>query len=85
MSLKPRPINFEEKWGEVSRVVKILMSNSENLSRQDWLESFSLVYTLCTAPGNDQIQSFEKTYIQTKLLLEEHVERIKDELLKVSY
>ena len=83
MSLKPKVINFEEKWAEVSRVVKILMSNSQNLSRADWLDSFSLVYTLCTAPGNDQIQSFEKTYIQTKLLLESHVEKIKDELMKV--
>ncbi len=82
MSLKPKHVNFEEKWKEVSRVVNILMNNSEHLSRADWLDSFSLVYTLCTAAGNETL--FERTYFQTKILLEGHVDKIKEEILQVS-
>ena len=81
MSLKPKVVNFEEKWKEVSRVVHILMNNSENLSRNDWLDSFSLVYTLCTAAGSETM--FERTYFQTKTLMETHVDQIKEEILEV--
>ena len=68
-------MNFEDKWEKVSRIIKILLTDTKFLSRKDWLESFSLVYYLCE-------DNFERTCIQTRQLLESHVEEIKDELVK---
>ena len=68
-------MNFEHRWEKVSRIIKILLTDTKFLSRKDWLESFSLVYYLCE-------DNFERTCIQTRQLLESHVEEIKDELVK---
>ena len=68
-------MNFEHRWEKVSRIIKILLTDTKFLSRKDWLESFSLIYYLCE-------DDFERTCIQTRQLLESHVEEIKDELVK---
>ena len=68
-------MNFEHRWEKVSRIIKILLTDTKFLSRKDWLESFSLIYYLCE-------DNFERTCIQTRQLLESHVEEIKDELVK---
>ena len=68
-------MNFEHRWEKVSQIIKILLTDTKFLSRKDWLESFSLIYYLCE-------DDFERTCIQTRQLLESHVEEIKDELVK---
>lgn len=70
MSLKPKRINFEETWGELSLIVRDVISLKE-VKRDVWNNTFSDVYSICVSypePLADQL------YDNTKAFLEQHVE-----------
>lgn len=70
MSLKPKRINFEETWGELSLIVRDVISLKE-VKRDVWNNTFSDVYSICVSypePLADQL------YDNTKAFLEKHVE-----------
>jgi len=69
MSLKPKPINFTEKWNCLQETVKGVIT-LDRVPREAWNERFNDVYSLCVAfpePLGDQL------YDSTKLFLENHV------------
>jgi len=69
MSLKPKPINFTEKWNSLQETVKGVIT-LDTVSRDAWNERFNDVYSMCVAfpePLGDQL------YDSTKLFLENHV------------
>ncbi|CAH1713143.1 cullin-2 isoform X2 [Aphis gossypii] len=69
MSLKPKPINFTEKWNSLQETVKGVIT-LDSVPRDAWNERFNDVYSLCVAfpePLGDQL------YDSTKLFLENHV------------
>lgn len=70
MSLKPKRINFEETWGDLSLIVRDVISLKE-VKRDVWNNTFSDVYSICVSypePLADQL------YDNTKAFLEHHVE-----------
>lgn len=70
MSLKPKRINFEETWGDLSLIVRDVISLKE-VKRDVWNNTFSDVYSICVSypePLADQL------YDNTKAFLENHVE-----------
>lgn len=70
MSLKPKRINFEETWGDLSLIVRDVISLKE-VKRDVWNNTFSDVYSICVSypePLADQL------YDNTKEFLEHHVE-----------
>lgn len=69
MSLKPKPINFTEKWNSLQETVKGVIT-LDRVPRDAWNERFNDVYSMCVAfpePLGDQL------YDSTKLFLENHV------------
>lgn len=69
MSLKPKPINFTEKWNSLQETVKGVIT-LDQVPRDAWNERFNDVYSMCVAfpePLGDQL------YDSTKLFLENHV------------
>lgn len=69
MSLKPKPINFTEKWNSLKETVKGVIT-LDRVPRDAWNERFNDVYSMCVAfpePLGDQL------YDSTKLFLENHV------------
>lgn len=69
MSLKPKPINFTEKWNSLQETVKGVIT-LDTVPRDAWNERFNDVYSMCVAfpePLGDQL------YDSTKLFLENHV------------
>ncbi|XP_050536894.1 cullin-2 [Daktulosphaira vitifoliae] len=69
MSLKPKPINFTEKWNSLQETVKGVIT-LDRVPREAWNERFNDVYSMCVAfpePLGDQL------YDSTKLFLENHV------------
>lgn len=70
MSLKPKRINFEETWGDLSLIVRDVISLKE-VKRDVWNNTFSDVYSICVSypePLADQL------YDNTKAFLEHHIE-----------
>lgn len=69
MSLKPKPINFTEKWRSLQETVKGVIT-LDRVPRDAWNERFNDVYSMCVAfpePLGDQL------YDSTKLFLQNHV------------
>lgn len=70
MSLKPKPINFDETWSDLSLIVRDVISLKE-VKRDVWNDTFTDVYSICVSypePLADQL------YDKTKVFLENHVE-----------
>ncbi|VVC31679.1 Cullin, N-terminal,Cullin, conserved site,Cullin repeat-like-containing domain,Cullin homology,Cullin [Cinara cedri] len=69
MSLKPKTINFTEKWNSLQETMKGVIT-LDRVPRDAWNERFNDVYSMCVAfpePLGDQL------YDSTKLFLENHV------------
>lgn len=69
MSLKPKPIDFTEKWNSLQETVKGVIT-LDRVPREAWNERFNDVYSMCVAfpePLGDQL------YDSTKVFLENHV------------
>lgn len=70
MSLKPKRINFERTWSDLSLIVRDVISLKE-VKRDVWNNTFSDVYSICVSfpePLADQL------YDNTKTFLENHVQ-----------
>jgi len=72
MSLRPREINFNEKWNALQKIVEgvITFNRVHKVERATWHESFSEVYQLCVAIPTPFCKDL---YDTTKTFLESHV------------
>ncbi|KAI0211701.1 Cullin-2 [Lamellibrachia satsuma] len=77
MSLKPRRVDFDKTWSQLLDTVEGIITCGR-VERSVWNDRFSDVYALCVAypePLGDRL------YGETKQFLENHVEKLYQELL----
>jgi len=83
MSLKPRRIDFDAVWQQLSDTVGIVICGG-GVARPVWNDRFSDVYAVCVANPEPMA---DKLYTATKLFLEEHVRELYkvQNLVKLSF
>jgi len=72
MSLKPRRIDFDAVWQQLSDTVSTVIWGG-SVARSVWNDRFSDVYAVCVA--NPEPMS-DKLYNATKCFLEKHVQEL---------
>ena len=72
MSLKPRRINFEVVWQQLSDTVSVVICGG-GVARPVWNDRFSDVYAVCVANPEPMA---DKLYTATKHFLEAHVQEL---------
>jgi len=72
MSLKPRRIDFDEVWQQLSDTVGTVICGG-GVARPVWNDRFSDVYAVCVANPEPMA---DKLYTATKLFLEAHVREL---------
>jgi len=72
MSLKPRRIDFEAVWQQLSDTVSIVICGG-GVARPVWNDRFSDVYAVCVANPEPMA---DKLYSATKNFLEAHVREL---------
>jgi len=72
MSLKPRRIDFDAVWQQLSDTVGIVMRGG-GVERPIWNDRFSDVYAVCVANPEPMA---DKLYTATKNFLEAHVRQL---------
>lgn len=78
MSLRSDPINFEEFWPPIEKLLNnILHQQYKNISNDRWQETFFDIYKVCVAQPEPLVGVL---YLRLKTLLQRHVQ----ELCKVS-
>jgi len=78
MSLRSDPINFEERWPPIEKLLlNILHQRYKEISNDRWHEAFFDVYKVCVAQPEPLVGVL---YQSTKSLLQRHVQ----DLCKVS-
>lgn len=72
MSLKPRRVNFTEKWQELKETIKEVIT-LVHVKKDIWSNRFSDIYSLCVAHPEPLA---DKLYYETKQFLENHVQNM---------
>jgi len=73
MSLKPKPVDFNNTWANLKETVKGVITLSSGVSRAVWNDRFTDVYSLCVAYPEPLA---DRLYNETKAFLEDHVSNL---------